>query len=292
MHVALSSMRPREWNYGLIAAGFRLGVTRVSLALLGCLLLVSFSTHCNADDVSEIAKQAQNPVASLISVPFQNNLNFGVGPKSGEQDVLDIEPVIPITLTNDWNLITRTIIPVVYEPYISPGLGNATGIGDAQLALYLSPARPTDSVIWGIGPAISFPTASERYLGQGKVSTGLSAVALTIRGPWLIGVLMTDMASVAGEDDRKGVHQYLVEPFVNVNFSRGWYLTSSPIITADWKSPAGNRWTAPMGGGGGKILKIGSQRVNASVQAFDNVVRPHEAGNWTVRVQIQLLFPR
>jgi len=267
-------------------------VTAPCVALLVFLLLPLFGARCRADDNSEIAKQAQNPVASLISVPFQNNLNFGVGPKSGEQDVLDIQPVVPIQLTSDWNLITRTIIPVVYEPYISPTVGDATGLGDSQLALYLSPARATDSVIWGIGPAMSFPTASERYLGQGKFSAGISAVALTIRGPWLIGVLMTDMTSVAGEADRKDVHQYLVEPFVNFNFPQGWYLASSPIITANWKSPADNRWTVPVGGGGGKVMKIGNQRINAYVQAFDNIVRPHEAGNWTLRVQIQLLFPK
>jgi hypothetical protein len=206
--------------------------------------------------------------------------------------VLNIQPVIPINLTADWNLITRTIVPVIYEPYISPAAGNAAGMDDAQIALYLSPAAPKDSIIWGVGPAISFPTATERYLGQGKFSAGLSAVVLTIRGPWLVGLLATDSTSVGGESDRPDVHQFLVQPFVNFNFPHGWYLASSPIITANWKASSDERWTVPLGGGGGKILRIGTQRLNVHVQAFDNVVHPHDAGNWTLRVQVQLLFPR
>ena len=260
--------------------------------LLVCVFLLSIGPRCIADDELAIAKQAQNPIASLISVPFQNNLNFGVGPKDGQQNVLDIQPVIPFKLNDDWNLISRTIVPVVYEPYISPAVGNATGLGDAQVALYLSPATPTDSIIWGVGPVTSFPTATERYLGQGKFSVGLSAVVLTIRGPWLIGLLATDTTSVGGESDRADVHQFLAQPFVNFNFQLGWYLTSSPIITANWKAPSNERWTVPLGGGGGKILRIGKQRLNVSVQAFDDVVHPHDAGNWTLRVQVQLLFPR
>jgi hypothetical protein len=174
-----------------------------------------------ADDESAIAKQAQNPIASMISVPFQNNLNFGVGPKDGQQNVLDIQPVVPFNLTDDWNLITRTIVPVIYEPYVSPAVGNTTGLGDAQVALYLSPATPKDSIIWGVGPVISLPTATDRYLGQGKFSAGLSAVVLTIRGPWLMGLLTTDSTSVGGESDRPDVHQFLAQPFVNFNFPHG-----------------------------------------------------------------------
>ena len=260
--------------------------------LLACGLFDPCGNRCLAEDVADIAKAAQNPVASLISLPFQNNLNFGVGPKGEQQDVLDIEPVIPFRLTDDWNLITRTIVPVIYEPYVGPGAGNTEGLGDGQLAMYFSPAAPMKSVIWGIGPVISFPTASERYLGQGKFSAGISAVALTSRGPWLFGLLITDVTSVAGEGDRRDVHQFLSQPFVNFNFPHGWYLTSSPIMTANWKTPADNRWTVPIGGGGGKILSIGKQHINAYIQAFDNVVRPSEAGNWTLRVQVQLLFPR
>ena len=244
-----------------------------------------------ADDATEIAKQAQNPVASLISVPFQNNVNFGVGPESRVQNDLEIEPVIPLKLNDDWNLITRTVIPVVEQPTLAPGVGNVTGLGDIQPSFYLSPAIP-GAVIWGIGPSFSFASATDRSLGSGKDSAGLSAAALTIQGHWLVGLLITDVVSFAGEKNRESVSQLLIEPFINYNFSHGWYLTSSPIVTANWKATSANQWTVPVGGGGGKIFHVGHQAFNAIVQAFDDVSHPHEAGNWTLRLQISLLFPK
>jgi hypothetical protein len=265
---------------------------RYSLCTLCIFVPLFHSASASVEDTPDIAKQAQNPIASLISVPFQNNTTFGVGESSSVQNALEIEPVVPFKLSSDWNLITRTIVPVIEQPTLAPGLGNVTGLGDVQLSLYMSPVQPFRGVIWGVGPSFSFATATDRSSGTGKDSAGLSTAVLTIQGPWLVGVLITDVASIGGQDDRKSVHQFLVQPFVNYNFSRGWYLDSSPIITADWKAAPGNKWTVPIGGGGGKILHIGRQAVNTYVQAFDDVVRPHEGGTWTLRLQVQLLFPR
>jgi hypothetical protein len=251
--------------------------------------------HSASDDPEDspgIAKQAQNPIASMISVPFQNNATFGVGEKSRPQDALLIEPVVPFRITSDWNLITRTIIPLIDQPTLAPGLGNVNGLGDAQISLYMSPAKPFGGLIWGLGPSFSFATASDRSLGTGKDSAGLSTALLTIQGHWLVGVLITDVASIAGQDDRKSVHQFLMQPFVDYNFSGGWYLATSPIITANWRATSGNRWTVPVGGGGGKILHVGRQAVNAYIQAFDDAVRPRQGGTWTLRLQVQLLFPK
>jgi hypothetical protein len=256
------------------------------------ILWMGESLCAQGEDAPEIAKQAQNPIASLISVPFQNGTTFGVGENSRVQDTLLIEPVIPFKLTSDWNLITRTIVPLIDQPTLGPGVGNVSGLGDVQLSLYMSPAQPFKGVIWGLGPSFSFATASDRSLGSGKESAGLSTAVLTIRGPWLVGVLITDIASFGGQDNRKSVHQFLMQPFVDLNFSHGWYLASSPIVTADWRATPGNKWTVPVGGGGGRILHIGHQAVNAYVQAFDDVVRPHQGGTWTLRAQVQLLFPR
>jgi hypothetical protein len=260
-------------------------------------ILLAFSGLCcglsaNADDSAEIAKQAQNPIASMISVPFQNSTTFGVGENSDVQDSLLIEPVVPFRLTSDWNLITRTIVPLIDQPTLAPGLGDVGGLGDIQLSMYMSPARPFHGLIWGLGPSFSFATATDRSLGTGKDSAGLSTALLTIQGPWLVGILITDVASIGGEGDRKNVHQFLTQPFLDYNLSHGWYLASSPIITANWRATSGNKWTVPIGGGGGKILHIGRQAVNAYIQAFDNVVQPHEGGTWTLRLQIQLLFPK
>lgn len=260
--------------------------------LLACLSSGSLTSLARAENSSDIAKQAQNPIASLISVPFQNSTTFGVGEHGGTADTLLVEPVIPVTLSPDWNLVTRTIVPLIDEPTLAPGLGDVGGLGDIQLSLYLSPAKASHGIIWGLGPSFSFATASDRSLGTGKDSAGLSTAVLTIRGHWLVGTLVTDVASVGGREDRKSVHQFLIQPFVNYNFSKGWYLNSSPIVTADWHASSSNQWTVPMGGGGGKILRLGKQAVNCYVQAYDNVVHPHAAGNWTLRVQVQLLFPR
>jgi hypothetical protein len=265
---------------------------RYWLGLLCVLAQLFHGASADAEESAEIAKQAQNPIASVISVPFQNNATFGVGDDSRVQDSLLIEPVVPFRLTPDWNLITRTIVPVIDQPALAPGLGNVSGLGDVQLSLYMSPVEPFKGLIWGLGPSFSFATASDRSLGTGKDSAGFSTALLTIQGPWLVGVLITDVASIAGQENRKSVHQFLMQPFVDYNFSRGWYLASSPIMTADWKAPSGNKWTVPVGGGGGKILHIGRQAVNTYIQAFDDVVRPHEGGTWTLRLQVQLLFPR
>ena len=259
---------------------------------LGILILACSCSLAHADDGPDLAKLVQNPIAKVISLPFQNNLTFGAGPDHDPQDVLNIQPVLPIQISDDWNVITRTIIPVDYQPALTPGGSAVGGVGDISLALYFSPARTSGSLIWGVGPAFIFPSAGHEVLGQGKFSTGVSAVALTIRGPWLVGALVTEVASVSGEAYRRPVNQMLLQPFINYNFPRGWYLTSSPIITANWKAPGSQQWTVPVGAGAGRAFRLGRQAMNAQVQAFDDVTHPHGYGNWTLRVQFQLLFPK
>lgn len=261
-----------------------------ALAPAAGLGLVLAAARCVAEEMPDIVKQSQNPVASLISVPIQNNLDFGVGPKGDQADVLYVEPVIPLHVTPDWNIITRTIVPVIYEPRIADGVGNMAGSGDVNLSLYLSPSK-TGSLIWGIGPSVTFPTASNHLFGQGKYNAGLSGAMLTIRGPWVLGILVTDVASIGGDSSRKAVHQMLVQPFMDYNLPRGWYLATSPMVTADWKASSSDRWTVPIGGGGGRLFRIGKQAINASVHAYGNVVQAHEAGNWTLRIEVSLLFP-
>ena len=131
-------------------------------ALTGCLMSGLLACAARADSSNEIAKQAQNPIASLISVPFQNNTTFGVGEHSAVADLLEIEPVIPVALSPDWSLITRTILPIIEQPALGPGVGSVSGLGDVQPSFYFSPARPTHGVIWGLGPSFAFPTASDR----------------------------------------------------------------------------------------------------------------------------------
>jgi hypothetical protein len=258
---------------------------------LGTIAVMLCAGGAHAEDATELAHLVQNPIAKVISLPLQNNLTYGVGPENGREDVLNIQPVLPFSLDDDWNVISRTIIPLVHQPQLAPGAGSTEGLGDISLSLYLSPAR-SGSIIWGVGPSFTFATASHDTLGQGKLSAGLSAVALTIRGHWLVGALVTDVASVGGVSYRQSVHQMLVQPFINYNLPQGWYLSSSPIITANWEAPGSQQWTVPLGGGAGRTFHIGGQAMSAQVQAFGNVVRPHDAGNWTLRAQVQMLFPK
>ena len=171
-----------------------------------------------------LAKAAQNPVANLISFPLQNNTNFGIGPYERAQNVLNIQPVIPFHISEKWNLITRTILPVVWQPNDQPTQG-WFGFGDLNPSLFLSPAKP-GKLIWGVGPAFVLPTATAEQLGQGKFSLGPSVVVLTTPGHWVIGALTNNVWSVAGPHERAVVNQMLLQCFINYNMKKGWYLST------------------------------------------------------------------
>jgi hypothetical protein len=187
-----------------------------------------------------------------------------------------MKPVVPFKLSNDWNLITRTIIPIIQVPDLSSRVSGVTGIGDVSLSLFLSPSRAFHHIIWGAGPIVSIPTASENILGTKKLSVGPTAVVLKSQGHWLYGTLVNNVFSVAGPSAR----------------ADGWYLTSSPIVTADWEKQRAERWVVPVGGGVGKIVKVGALPVNMYTQFFSNVEHPQGTSNWSARFQVQLLFPK
>jgi hypothetical protein len=240
---------------------------------------------------SDLAKQAQNPVASLISVPLQNNFNFGVGPNDDLQYVLNIQPVIPFRLSDNWNLISRTILPILYQPPLGPGIGDEFGLGDIQMQFYLSPAKAT-SFIWGVGPVLQFPTGTGLTLGNEQWAAGPTAVALIMDGPWVVGALANQLWSYGGNRDDGEFSQLTIQPFINYNLPGGWYLVSSPIITANWDAKADDTWTVPLGGGVGKIFKVGHQPINAQLASYYNVERPDDGAEWSIRFQLQLLFPK
>ena len=266
---------------------------RRTMLLVACvgLLLTTDADSSRADDKAELAKAAQNPIANMISLPLQNNTNFGIGTDDDTQNILNIQPVIPIGLGDNWNMITRTIAPVIYQPEIIEGTGSEFGLGDINATLFFSPAE-AGKVTWGVGPVFSFPTATDDVLGTDKWSAGASAVALTIQGPWVVGGLVSNLWSFAGDDERADVNQFLFQYFINYNMADGWYLSSAPIITANWEAESGDQWTVPFGGGIGKIFKIGNQSLNAQVQAFYNVEKPEYGPDWTLRLQLQFLFPK
>ncbi len=239
---------------------------------------------------ADIAKQAQNPIANLISVPIENDFYPQTGANLLNSYVLQLKPVIPLHLSREWNLITRTIIPIIQEPDLAPGVSGATGLGDIQESLFFSPTK-AGPVIWGAGPAIAVPSATNGILGTKKLSVGPTVVVLRSHGHWLFGALAQNLFSVAGPARRPDVNQMLIQPFVNYNIRHGWYLVSSPVITANWQANPNDTWTVPLGGGAGKILRFGKLPVNVSAQAFRNVSYPHDITHWSARLQVQFLFP-
>jgi len=239
----------------------------------------------------ELAKAAQNPIANMISIPLQNNFNFNVGPKNEMQYVGNLQPVIPINATENWNVITRTIIPFVSQPELGPNSGDVFGLGDIQFTAFLSPAKP-GALIWGVGPIIQMPSGTDQSIGQGKWAAGPSAAALTIQGKWVYGALVNYLSSFAGQQDRGAVSQWLIQPFINYNLPDGWYLTTSPIITANMMAESGQQWTVPVGGGVGKIVKLGKLPLNLQLAGYYNVEHPDAGPEWSIRFQIQLLLPK
>jgi hypothetical protein len=266
-----------------------------------------------AEDTGDLQKATQNPVASLISVPLQNNTNFGIGPFDRNQNVLNIQPVIPVPMSKNWNLIIRWITPVIWQP--APGTANLEvfgieentpaflaardvqqnagvfGFGDMTPTFFLSPAKP-HRLIWGAGPVFVLPTATSEVLGQGKLSMGPSIVALVQPGHWTVGALINNVWSVAGPSDRSAVNQMTLQYFINYNLKKGWYLSSSPVITANWKAASANVWTVPVGGGVGRVFRLGFQPVNVSLQFYGNAVHPPSGSPWGMRLQMAFLYPK
>lgn len=246
--------------------------------------------------IGALQKATQNPAAKLFSVPVQNNSNFGVNPGYRTQDVLDIQPAIPIGISRDWNLIARIVTPITWQPLPSslgppptPEVG-AYGLGDIEPTFFLSPKKH-GKLIWAAGPIILLPTATSPPLGQGKLGLGPSIVVLTQPGHWSIGVLVNNVWSVAGSGSRPAVNTFLLNPFVNYNLKKGWVLSVSPMVTANWNASSGNVWTVPFGGGVGKIMKLGYQSVNISAQFYGSPVHPEGTSSWSMRLQIAFLFP-
>jgi hypothetical protein len=240
--------------------------------------------------VEQLAKAVQNPIANLISVPFQNNFNFGYGPNNVVQYTCNFQPVIPIALSKEWHVITRTILPIMNTPSPAPGIRSAFGLGDLNPTAFLSPASSA-RFIWGVGPSLTFPTATDPLLGNGKFCAGPGLVAVYRPGPWVLGMIGNNQWSYAGWGNKK-VNALLMQPLVNYNFKHGWYLNVSPIITANWNASHDNMWTVPIGGGAGKVLRIAKLPVNVRVAAYWNVVTPKDFGaDWQLRFEFAFLFP-
>jgi len=271
----------------------------VGAVLLGILLWGASSTAQDSDD---LASKAQNPIGSMISLPFESNFNFENGNEDDDlQYVLSIQPVIPVGIAENWNLVVRPIVPLISQkssaqlpfPAVVSNIRESTfGLGDSTLSLFLVPKEMKNGFVWGVGPVFGLPTATDDKLGAKKWSAGPTAVAVYKTGPWMLGTLVGQLWSFAGQSSRPDVSTFYVQPFVNYNLPDGWYLTSSPLMRANWKADSGQKWTVPLGGGVGKIFNIGSQAMNTRIVANYVVERPDKTADWTIQWTLQFLFPK
>jgi hypothetical protein len=269
--------------------------TRILGLTLLCSVLFVTSAWAEAEGLHEdhsLAKQSQNPVASLISLPFENNATFNNGRDDDFINILNIKPVIPMGLTENWNWINRIIAPVMYADQDIPGDNTAKfGVADIIYQGFLSPAK-SGKVIWGIGPQLNLPTGMERFTSD-QWSLGPNGVVLTMPGQWVIGLLAGNVWSIGGYNDAEDVNFFTAQYFINYNIEGGWYLTSAPVITANWEADdSDDKWTVPFGGGIGRVFKIGKQPVNLKAAVYYSAIRPDNASDWNLQFTWNFLFPK
>jgi len=279
---------------------------RAAMAAGGCLAALAGTVHAQtpphspapateaptgrAAIAAELARAVQNPVADLISLPLQNNTNFNYGPFGHVQNVLNIQPVVPLHVTPDWNIVTRTILPVISQPAFVAGEGTTFGLGATQFSTFLSPAKP-GAVIWGVGAVAQAPTITDKNLGSNIWGGGPTAVALTMQGPWVIGALANNIWSAGGSGQNR-YNILTVQPFINYNFGHGTSIGFSPLITANWEAKSGDQWTVPLGLALSQVLFLGDQPVSLQLGSYYNVVRPDIGPEWQVRFELSFLFPK
>lgn len=251
---------------------------------------IAFYQSVAQDEAAELAKKLANPIASLISVPFQNNLDHGIGPLKGSRYTLNIQPVIPMAISPNINLISRVIVPVVSQYNIS-GVGNhESGISDIVASAFFSPSNSKNGFTWGAGPVLLFPSGTDDYLTGKKFGVGPTIVALKQTGGWTIGALWNQIWSVSGSSTREYISQMFVNPFLAYNWKTGAGLTGNLEWTQNWQSNRANVWFSPMFSG---LTSFGKQKVSLAVGPKFNIIAPDEVkAKFGIRAALVLLFPK
>lgn len=242
------------------------------------------------EDKAALAKKLANPVASLISVPFQNNLDCGLGQTGTCRNTLNIQPVIPLSFSENYNLIIRTIVPIIGQGALTDGGEGKFGLGDTVQSFFFSPKKPVGGLILGYGPVGLYPTATSRFFGLNKWGAGPTGLILKQSGPWTTGFLFNHIWSFAGPKSRGDVNSTFMQPFVNHTWKNAWSVAFNTESTYDWENKG---WSVPLNLSASKVTKLGNQLVSIGFGPKVWVARPNPATpKWGIRFIFTLLYPK
>ncbi len=243
-----------------------------------------------AASAEDLAKKLANPVASLISVPFQNNMDVGIGPNNGSRNTLNIQPVIPVSISPKLNLIGRVILPVITQHDITGENTKQSGLGDAVVSAFFSPAEAKNGLVWGAGPVFLVPTATDDFLGTKKFGVGPTALLLKQQNGWTYGALVNQIWSIAGDEDRSDVSQMFLQPFLNFNWKSGAGIGGNLELTQNWEAEATTVFLNPTVSG---VTKLGKQIVSLAVGPRICLGAPEGAKpDFGVRAVLVFVFPK
>jgi len=244
----------------------------------------------SAGSDTELAKKLSNPVAAMISIPFQFNYDTGFGPKDAYKLTLNVQPVIPITLTDDWNLIIRTIVPVAYLDSVADGADSAFGLGDTVQSLFFSPKAPTaGGWIWGVGPVFLWPTATDDQLGGEKWGAGPTGLLLKQENGWTYGMLANHIWSYVGDSDRSEVNATFLQPFLSYTWPTATTIGLNTESTYDWTS---SQWTVPINLSVSQLVRMGKLPVQFAIGGRWYAESPDGGPEWGVRFTMTILLPK
>jgi hypothetical protein len=255
-------------------------------------LATAFAAPARAETDEELAIQLSNPVAALVSVPFQFNYDQNIGSaREGRRWLLNIQPVVPFDLNADWNIISRTILPVAWQDDIFPGAGSQSGAGDIVQSVFFSPKAPTaGGLIWGVGPVLLLPTGSSDLLTSDKWGAGPTGVVIRQQGPWTVGMLANHIWSFAGSSSRANISATFLQVFMTYTTHTATTFSLNTESTRDWNS---GQWSVPINAGVAQVLRVGNQLVQVGAVARYWAVDPDRGPHgWGVRLNFTLLFPR
>ncbi len=254
------------------------------------LTVASGSRAQEASDSAELAKSLSNPIADLVSIPFQFNWDSGVGPNDGIRYTMNVQPVVPFSISQKWNLIGRWIMPYVSQPSLGTGLDPTSGYSDIVFSSFFSPKQ--SSITWGVGPVLLLPTTSDPLLGAGEWAAGPTFVVLKQQGPWTYGVLANHLWSFADASnlERNDVNSTFLQPFIAFGKS-GTTLSIQSEATANWEADSGEQWTVPINVSLSKVTKLGPFPFSVGLGGGSYVESPTGGPEWKLRTIFTLILP-